>query len=319
MSDKFFKSSDIPASSGGSTILSQFMVEDLILPATRDKIAYQMAKKVDGRGAAITFPTYETPDLPSETITPEMDLYPEIAISNSGRDVSIYDSGLTVKVTRQALETEHDKLQLLRQHQEVLKELLGRDLEKKAFTALRSNPYKAVLSSASAIVLYPGTSVATAAASDANVYLVQRLATIAKQTLNMPVREGGKYAFIGNYFAGLSIVNDANFRNQQQGSNAAFLPHYAGSLANLVDIHNSNDAEVGLLNTNYSGWYLAGKDSHVCVQRRAPRIVVYDNNMVKDTEFGKFIYLHWDFAMGFGIMKNSVNKDNVHALIGSST
>lgn len=319
MSDKFFKSSDIPATSGSSTILSQFMVEELILPATRDKLAYQLAKKVDGRGAAVTFPTFEFPALPTETVTPEMDLYPEIQISSSGRDISINDSGLTVKVTRQALETEHDKLQLLRQHQEVLKELLGRDLEKKAFAAIRSNPYKAVFSSASAIVLNPGTAVVTAAASDANVYLVQRLATIAKQTLNMPVCASGKYVFIGNYFAGLSIVNDANFRNQQQGSDAPFLPHYAGSLANLVDIHNSNDEEVGVLNSSYSGWYLLGKDSHACVQRRAPRIVVYDNNMVKDTEFGKFIYLHWDFAMGFGIMKNSVNKDNVHALIGSSS
>jgi hypothetical protein len=266
-------------------------------------------------------PAYEFPtQIDSET--PELSAYPEMSLSFTGKEVDAVDCGATMIITREALEVAHDQLELLMSHKDALKEHMTRELETKCADALRACNVKSVLASATAITDSTNGTPGTAATVDLNVYLVQLLGTRAKQKWNIKPRDNGRYVLVSSYNALLSIENDNAMKNVIQGLGRDELrSFYLGTIGN-IDIMGSNftgavDDSVG--SSAFSEGYLLGKRALDVGIRRNPSVQFQDDSGNKVTEFGKFKYLNYNFAMAFGIPTDSVNKDSVPAIHISST
>jgi hypothetical protein len=318
-----YKSSNIPQTDLGNDPFAVYQVNEIYKPAIRDSLLYQLAKKQPLSGRSMSTPAFEFLNQVDST-TPELSDYPEASLQFTGKEVEAVDCGLTLVITREAMEVAHDKMDLLMAHRDALKEHMTRELEIKCADALRQCQVKSVLASATAITDTVNGTPGAAAAADFNIYLLQLLGTRAKQKWNMKPRENGRYALVANYNALLSIENDASLRNVIQGLGREELKtFYLGSVGN-VDIMGSNleeavAAQIGAGPVNFSEWYLLGKRALDVGVRRAPSVQFFDDANNKVTEFGKFKYLNYNFAMAFGIPTDSVNKDSVPAIHGSSS
>lgn len=316
-----FGSGNIQAVSATSDLLARFAVDEIFKPAAQEVALLALADKKTMRGESIVIPSHAYLTQ-VEDETNEFDAYPEARLSFGDKEVEAVDCGLTMPVTRQAVEVAHDMLELVASHQDVIKEHLARSLDKKIATALRACLVKGVLASASSITYTTNGTAGAAAASDLNVYLVQKLAADAKSRWNMKPRAGNEFALVSSYEAMLSIENDASLRNVIQGNGRdALQSFYMGKLG-MVGLYATNhgdaiDTSVG--SSAYSEWYLLGDKSHFVAFRRAPEIVFQDERNSKVTEFGKFKYLHYDFAAAFGLYSDAVSKDQVRVVHGSST
>lgn len=316
-----FQSSNIPATDEGNTQFSRYQVNEIFKPAVQDALLFQLAKKRPLSGKSMSTPAYEFPtQIDSET--PELSAYPEMSLSFTGKEVDAVDCGATMIITREALEVAHDQLELLMSHKDALKEHMTRELETKCANALRACNVKSVLASASAITDSVNGTPGAAAAVDLNVYLVQLLGTRAKQKWNIRPRENGRYVLVSSYNALLSIENDNAMKNVIQGLGRDELrSFYLGTIGN-IDIMGSNfegAVDTGVGSSVFSEGYLLGKCALDVGIRRDPSVQFQDDSKNKVTEFGKFKYLNYNFAMAFGIPTDSVNKDSVPALHISST
>lgn len=313
-----FDSTQIPSTDQGNDQFSRFQVEQIYKPAVQDSILYMLADKMPMSGKSIAIPSYEFLTQVEDEAS-ELDDYQEAVLSMSGKEVDAIDCGLTLVLTRQAVEEAKSELQLLQSNQEALKEHLTRSLDNKCADALRGALVKGVFSSSTAVTYVTnGTPVATAA-SDLNIYLAQKLGTDAKQRWNMKPRANGKYAVVVNYNAALSVLNDSSTKNVLQGQGLGALGVFLIGSVGLVDIMCSNQtgavaSSIGAGPVAYSEGYLLGAKSHFVGILRAPEIVFQDDRKNKVTEFGKFKYMHYDFAAAFGLPTDSVNKDLVPAI-----
>lgn len=318
-----FISSNVPDTDLGNSQFSRYQVNEIYKPATQDALLYQLADKRPLKGKSMSTPSY-THLTVLDTETPELDAYPEATLSFTGKEVDAVDCGLTMVITREAMEVAHDELELLMSHRDALKEHMTRELEVKCATALRAANVKSVLASATAITDTVNGTPGAAAAVDLNVYLCQIIGTRAKQKWNMKPRENGRYALVVNYNGLLSIENDASLRNVIQGlGRPALHSFYVGSIGQ-VDLLGSNNegavaASIGAGPVAFSEWYLLGARALDVGIRRAPSVQFFDDAKNKVTEFGKFKYLNYNFAMAFGLPTDAVTKDLVPAIHGSSS
>lgn len=316
-----FGQSNIPAVSGTSDQLARFQVEQIFKPATQESPLVALADKLVMKGESVTVPSFSNLTQVDDE-TGEFDAYPEARVDFAAKEVTAADYGLTIPLTRNAMEAAKEEMDLLMSCKDAIKEHMNRSLEGKCATVLRAGLVKAVLASATSITYTTNGTPGAAAASELNVYLVQKLASDAKSRWNMKFRAGNELALVSSYAGLLAIENDASLRNVIQGLGRDQLQsHFVGKLGQIA-LHASNmdeaiDTSVG--SSAYSEAYLLGDKSHFVAFRRAPQIVFQDDRGSKVTEFGKFKYLHYDYAAAFGLFTDSVAKDLVRAVHISST
>jgi hypothetical protein len=316
-----FGGSNIPAVSNTHDGLAKFAVDEIFKPATQELALMALAEKKVMKGESFVIPNHSNL-AQEEDEAGEFDAYPEARVDFGDNEVSAVDCGLTLVVTRQAMESAHPAMELLQSNKDVLKEHLARSLDKRIATALRTALVKCRASSSTALDITVNGTPGGAAQNELNVYLVQLLATKAKSRFNMKPRGGNEYALVSSYENLLAIENDASLRNVIQGKGQdALRSYYMGKLG-MVGLYGTNhedaiDTSVG--SSSVSEYYLLGAQSHFVAFRRAPEVVLFDDRQSKVTEFGKFKYLHYDFAAAFGLFTASVNKDEVRVIHGSST
>lgn len=316
-----FGSSNIPAVSGTSDQLARYAVDEIFKPAAQECVLLALADKKVMKGESLVIPAYSFLTQ-QDSETGEFDAYPEARVDFSSKEVFAIDGGLTIPLTRQAMEVAHDAMGLLESSKESLKEHMTKDLDAKIATSLRSCLVKGVLASATSITYSVNGTPGAAAASELNVYLVQKLAADAKGRWNMKPRAGNKYALVSSYAAMLAVENDATLRNVIQGRGRGELQSFFVGSIGMIDLYASNhddaiDTAVGT--QAFSEWYLLGQKSHFVAFRRAPAIAFQDDAGSKVTEFGKFKYLNYNYAAAFGRYSELVNKDSVTVVHGSST
>jgi hypothetical protein len=316
-----FGANNIPAVSNTSDQLARYAVDEIFKPAAQECVLLHLADKKVMKGESIAIPAYSFLTQ-VETEAGEFDAYPEARVDYSTKEVFAIDGGLTLPITRQAMEVAHDAMGLLESSKEALKEHMARDLDKKIAASLRSCLVKGVLASATAITYSVNGTPAAAAGSELNVYLVQKLAADAKARWNMKPKAGNKYALVSSYNAMLAVENDATLRNVIQGRGRQELQSFFVGSIGMIDLYATNhddaiDTSVG--SSVYSEWYLLGQKSHFVAFRRAPAIAFQDDANNKVTEFGKFKYLNYNYAAAFGRYSELVNKDSVTVVHGSST
>lgn len=299
---------------------TKFVVFDLVKPGIDDSVLSNLASKKQGDGATISIPSYEYPENPSDLSPGEDEPYPVIRMVQTGKEISAVDSGLTLALGRQARQDANSKLALAEIHQDGLKQSLTRFLELQNATTLRASPVKASFTGAATLLTNTASTAPGAATVNANIYLLQRLAVIAKQTFNMPV--SGRYKYVSNYFSSLDLVNDSTYRNQiqSQGMNA-LASFYVGSLG-LVDVISSNDERVidsTVGSSSVAEGYFLGDMSHLEIMHRAPELCYYSDRQNPVGNWGKESYFHWDLYMGFGRPTDSVSKGQVRSIHITST
>lgn len=316
-----FGTGNIQAVSATNDILARFAVDEIFKPAMQEVALLALADKKQMRGESIVIPSHAFISQ-VEDETNEYDAYPEARMEFGDKEVDAVDCGLTMPISRAAVEVAHDMLSLVESNKDVLREHLARSMDKKIATALRAALVKGVLASATSITYTTNGTAGAAAASELNVYLVQKLAADAKQRWNMKMRAGNEFALVTSYNGLLAIENDSSLRNVIQGTGRESLQSfYVGKLGQIgLYATNHDDAIDTSVGTQaYSEWYLLGDKSHFVAFRRAPEIVFQDDRNSKVTEFGKFKYLHYDFAAAFGLYTDSVSKDLVRVVHGTST
>lgn len=299
---------------------TKFVVFDLIKPGMDDAVLSNLATKRSGDGASVAIPSYEYPENPTDMAPGEDQPYPVIRMVQTGKEIAAVDYGLTLALGRQARQDANAKLALAEIHQDGLRQSLTRFLEVQNATTLRASLVKASFTGASTIALNNAGSAPGAATVNANIYLLQRLAVIAKQTYNMPVR--GRYKYVSNYFSSLDLVNDSTYRNQIQSQGmSALASHYVGSIG-LVDVISSNDERIidsTVGSSSVAEGYFLGDQSHLEIAHRLPELCYFSDRQSPVGNWGKESYFHWDCYMGFGQVTDSVNKGHVRAIHITST
>ena len=316
MASDVFNKADIAAIDA----FTKFVVLDIVKPGIDDAVLSNLASKKQGDGATISIPSFEYPTNPSDLSPSEDEPYPVIRMVQTGKEISAVDSGLTLALGRQAKQDAHSKLELAMIHQDGLKQSLTRFLELQNATTLRASPVKASFTGASTVLTSTNSTAPGAATVNASVYLLQRLAVIAKQTYNMPSK--GNYKFVSNYFSSFDIVNDSTYRNQLQSLGmSALASYYVGSLG-MVDVISSNDEAVidpTVGSSSVAEGYFLGDMSHLEIMHRAPELCYFNDRQSPVGNWGKDAFFHWDLYMGFGRPTDSVNKGQVRSIHISST
>ena len=131
-----FGSGNVPAVSGSHDGLAQYAVGEILVPAVQDSVLMHLADKQIMSGETYVIPSFDFLTQ-VEDQTGEYDPYPEARLSYGSKVISAIDCGLTIPLTRQAVEVAHDELQLLQSNSQAIKEHLTRSLDAKCAAQLR--------------------------------------------------------------------------------------------------------------------------------------------------------------------------------------
>jgi len=316
-----FGNNNIPAVSASSDQLARYAVDEIFKPVAQELALMAAAEKKSMKGESIAIPAYANL-AHSDSEAGEFDPYQEVRMDYSAKEVFAIDCGLTLPITRKAKEVAHEEMQLVESHKDVLKERLARDLDKRIADSLKSGLVKAVLPNTTSVSITVNGTPSGAAGADLNVYHVRKLEERARQQFNMAPKADGYLHLVSSFAAMLTLESDPAVANVLQGlgrdSLESFYKGKLGGIKLLASNHTDSIKDNIGTGTEFSEFFLLGKKSHFVAFRRAPQIVL-DAGQLKPNEFGKFSYLNYNYAAAFGRYTDSVNKDLVRVIHGSST